>query len=250
MFDFSKKTVVITGATKGIGRAAAVRFAEADARVIVIGTSDRDGAEVAGELGGSSQFIHTDITDRKQVDGLARAVADLGGVDILVNNAGIHGTGNIVETSDEAWRHIMDVNVTGMFLVTSALVPQMIEKKKGVIVNVSSEAGLVAIPGQIAYNVSKAAGVSFTKSLAVDLARYGIRANVVCPGTTMTPLVEKALANASDPQGLKRSLESSRPMNRLGTADESAMAVLAMAADELGFATGTVCSIDGGYTAQ
>lgn len=251
MFDFKNKTVVITGGEMGIGRAAALRFAEAGANVVIAGVADKEGKECAAKLGDHGRFIHVDVTDSKQVQDLAATVAaKMNGVDILVNSAGIHGTGDVTTTSEDSWRNIMNVNITGMFLITQALVPQMIEKSKGVIVNLGSEAGLVAIPGQVAYNVSKAAVISFTKSLAVDLAKHGIRANTVCPGTTLTPLVENALSNAEDPQALRRFLEGSRPMNRLGKPDEIAMAVLAMAADELGYATGTVCQIDGGYTAQ
>ena len=179
----------------------------------------------------------------------AQVKEELGPVDILVNNAGIYHQGDILTTAYEDWLRILEVNLHGSFLVTKYLVEQMVEKGGGVIVNVSSEAGIDAISGQIAYNVSKAALISFTKSLAADLAKYNIRANAVCPGTTMTPLVEEALKRADDPAAAKRQLESCRPLDRLGTPEEIASAILAMASSDLGYATGAVLAIDGGYTA-
>jgi NAD(P)-dependent dehydrogenase (short-subunit alcohol dehydrogenase family) len=120
----------------------------------------------------------------------------------------------------------------------------------GVIVNVASEAGLVGIAGQVAYNVSKAGMIALTRSSAVDLASRNIRVNCVCPGTTETPLVKAAVARAPDPVAARHKLESSRPLNRLGRPEEIASAILYMASEEAGYATGSVLSIDGGYTAQ
>ncbi|MBE0691387.1 MAG: SDR family oxidoreductase, partial [Anaerolineae bacterium] len=113
-----------------------------------------------------------------------------------------------------------------------------------------SEAGLVGIPGQVAYNVSKAAMIALTRSCAVDLAARGIRVNCVCPGTTDTPLVHAAVDRAPDPAAARRALEEARPMNRLGTPEEIASAVLYLASRDAGYATGSILSIDGGYTAQ
>ena len=120
----------------------------------------------------------------------------------------------------------------------------------GVIVNVSSEAGLVGIKGQVVYNVSKAGMIALTRSCAVDLAEHNIRVNCVCPGTTDTPLVREAVSRADDPAAARLRLEQIRPMNRLGTSEEIASAVLYLAASEAGYATGAVLSLDGGYTAQ
>jgi NAD(P)-dependent dehydrogenase (short-subunit alcohol dehydrogenase family) len=120
----------------------------------------------------------------------------------------------------------------------------------GVIVNVASEAGLVGIRGQVAYNVSKAGMIALTRSCAVDLAEKGVRVNCVCPGTTDTPLVREAVGRAPDPAAARRRLEEIRPLNRLGTPDEIASAILYLASSEAGYATGTILSIDGGYTAQ
>jgi NAD(P)-dependent dehydrogenase (short-subunit alcohol dehydrogenase family) len=119
-----------------------------------------------------------------------------------------------------------------------------------VIVNVASEAGLVGIKGQVAYNVSKGGMIALTRSCAVDFAQMGVRVNCICPGTTDTPLVQAAIQRAPDPAAARRALESSRPLNRLGRPEEIAAAILFLASDQVGYATGAVLSVDGGYTAQ
>jgi NAD(P)-dependent dehydrogenase (short-subunit alcohol dehydrogenase family) len=144
----------------------------------------------------------------------------------------------------------MRVNLTGVFLCSKYAAEAMVSQGSGVIVNVASEAGVVGIAGQVAYNTSKAAVIGLTRSCAVDLAHSGVRANAVCPGTTDTPLVREAVQRAADPVQARRKLESVRPLDRLGKVEEIAAAILFMASDEAGYATGAILSIDGGYTAQ
>jgi NAD(P)-dependent dehydrogenase (short-subunit alcohol dehydrogenase family) len=126
----------------------------------------------------------------------------------------------------------------------------MMRGKGGAIVNVASEAGLVGIRNQVAYNVTKAGLIALTRSCAVDFASRGIRVNCVCPGTTDTPLVQDAVRRAADPAAARRALEQIRPANRLGTPEEIAAAILFLASDSAGYATGAILSVDGGYTAQ
>jgi NAD(P)-dependent dehydrogenase (short-subunit alcohol dehydrogenase family) len=126
----------------------------------------------------------------------------------------------------------------------------MMERGMGVVINIASEAGLVGIKGQVVYNVSKGGMIALTRSCAVDLAGHGIRVNCVCPGTTDTPLVQAAVSQAPDPAAARRALEQVRPLNRLGTPEEIASAILYLASDEVGYATGAVLSVDGGYTTQ
>jgi NAD(P)-dependent dehydrogenase (short-subunit alcohol dehydrogenase family) len=168
---------------------------------------------------------------------------------VLVNNAGIHFLGTAEETTAEAFDRLMAVNLRAAVLLTRAAIPALRAAGGGVVVNVSSEAGLVAVPGQLAYNVSKAALIMLTRSIAVDHAGDGIRAVSVCPGTTRTPLVERAIATAPHPEEHERRLASSRPAGRLGTVEEIAAAVAFAACGDVTYMTGTELVIDGGYTA-
>jgi NAD(P)-dependent dehydrogenase (short-subunit alcohol dehydrogenase family) len=163
-----------------------------------------------------------------------------------VNNAGIYHQADAVDTPEAVWNEVLAVNLTGAFLCTRQAVPAM--ARGGVIVNVASEAGLVGIRNQVAYNVSKAGLIGLTRSCAVDFAPRGIRVNCVCPGTTDTPLVRAAVGRAADPGAARRALEDIRPLRRLGEPEEIAAAILYLAA--AGYATGAVLSVDGGYTAQ
>ncbi len=173
-----------------------------------------------------------------------------GRLDILVNNAGIYYQADVVDTPSDVWDNILAVNLSGAFLCTKYAVPVMIRGGGGVVINIASEAGLVGIKGQVAYNVSKGGMIALTRSCAVDLAERGIRVNCVCPGTSDTPLVREAINRAPDPVAARRALEEIRPLNRLGKPEEIAAAILYLASSEAGYATGAILSVDGGYTAQ
>lgn len=249
-FSFRDKVALVTGAGSGIGQATAKAFADAGAWVVVADVHTEAGSSTVAAIGDRAMFVQVDVSDWESVRRMVECAEErFGHIDILVNNAGIYCQGDVLETSEEAWDRVLRVNLTGMFLCAKAVLPGMIRRGKGVIINLASEAGLVGIPRQVAYNVSKAAAISLTRSMAVDFAAYGVRVNAVAPGTTQTPLVEAALAKAADPMLARRRLEECRPLNRLGRPEEIAAAILALASDELGYATGTVLVIDGGYTA-
>jgi NAD(P)-dependent dehydrogenase (short-subunit alcohol dehydrogenase family) len=251
---FQGKVAVVTGAGVGIGQAAAVAFAREGASVVVVDRSRENGESATQALqreGLQGLFVLADVSNETDVRRMVeQVVARWGRLDILVNNAGIYTQGDVTQTSLDDWNRIMAVNLTGAFLCAKYVVPVMISHGGGVIVNVASEAGLVGIKGQVAYNVSKAGMIALTKSCAVDLADQGIRVNAVCPGTTDTPLVRDAVSHAPDPAAARRRLEAVRPLNRLGTPEEIASAILYLASSESGYATGAALSIDGGYTAQ
>ncbi len=251
---FRGNVAVVTGASKGIGKATALAFAREGAAVAIVDIDRQQGEETARQArvsGGEALFILTDVSSPDDVQAMVDRVMDRWGrLDILVNNAGIYLQGDAVETSLADWERILTVNLTGAFLCTKYAAPAMIEGGGGAIVNIGSEAGLVGIENQVAYNVSKGGVVALTRSCAVDLAERGIRVNCVCPGTTETPLVQKAVSRAPEPAEARRQLEEVRPLNRLGTPQEIASAVLYLASEEAGYATGSILSVDGGYTAQ
>lgn len=249
--NFKDKVVIVTGAAVGIGRATAIAFAEKDAKIVVADIDIKKGKQISSLIGGNAFFIEINVADNESVKNMVKEVTNrFERIDILVNNAGIYYQGNVIETPEEEWDKVIAVNLKGMYLCSHYVIPVMLARNGGVVINVASEAGLVGIAGQVAYNVSKAGAISLTKSMAVDFARKGVRVNAVCPGTTETPLVKNALKKSKDPEKARRKLEECRPLNRLGRPVEIAAAILAMASDDLGYATGSILSIDGGYTAK
>jgi len=249
------KVAIITGAGAGIGRATAVMFGKEGARVLVADTDQEKGIEttslIRGERG-EAIFVQVNVSNVHDVKKMIKSVMDTyGKLDILVNNAGIYLQANVVDTGEEDWDRILDVNLKGVFLCCKYAIPEMIKGGRGgVIVNVSSEAGIVGVKNQVAYNVSKGGVIALTRSIAVDFAAENVRANCICPGTTETPLVTEAISRTKEPERVRHELEAIRPANRLGLPEEIAAGILYMASDESPYATGAVLSIDGGYTAQ
>jgi NAD(P)-dependent dehydrogenase (short-subunit alcohol dehydrogenase family) len=246
------RVAIVTGATKGIGRATALALGKAGWWVLATGRNEIEGKNVSEQLASlaGGDFFPIDLTEPGAADEIVgRAASTAGRVDCLVNNAGIHFLASVEKTPPEDYERLMSTNLTSAFLLARAAIGAMRESGGGVIVNVSSEAGLVAVPGQAAYNMSKSAMLMLTKSLAVDHAADGIRAVSVCPGTTRTPLVEEAIASADDPNAHERWLASSRPANRLGRVEEIAAAIVFAASDEASYMTGSEIVVDGGYTA-
>jgi len=252
--NFAGKVAVITGAGTGIGLATALSLAEKGARVGIVDLDAQAGKKAVQKcltFGSQALFLDCNVAVSADVDRMvSRVLTKWGRIDILVNNAGIYIQGDVTQTASADWEKILAVNLTGAFLCTRAVIPVMIMRGGGVIVNVGSEAGLVGIGNQVAYNVSKAGIIALTRSCAVDFALQGVRVNCVCPGTTETPLVQAAVQRSEDPIAARRKLEQVRPLNRLGKPEEIASAIIYMASDEAGYATGSILSIDGGYTAQ
>jgi NAD(P)-dependent dehydrogenase (short-subunit alcohol dehydrogenase family) len=246
------RAAIVTGATSGIGRAAALALGDEGWWVLANGLDEIRGKELAVDLERRSggEFAAGDLTEEGTAQRLVqRAVEAAGRLDLVVYSAGTHFLATVEDTEPRDYDRLMDTNLRGAVLLARAAIPAMRDSGGGVIVNVSSEAGIVAVPGQVAYNISKAGLLMLTKSIAADHAKDGIRAISICPGTTRTPLVERAIRSASDPEAHERWLASSRPANRLGTPDEIAAAIVFAASDRAGYMTGSEIVVDGGYTA-
>jgi len=247
------KVAIITGGASGIGRASAILFAREGARVMVADV-ERDGGEAVAdsiaEKGGDAAFVSCDVTSPKDTAHLAHATMEkYQAIDILFNNAGIAGVGSTEETDEELWNRVMDVNVKGVFLVTKAVAPSMIRRRRGVIINMASSIAFVGLARRVSYAASKGAVMAMTLSMAVDFAKHNIRVNAICPGTIHTPFVDRYLQESyGDPaQGLAE-ITGRQLMGRLGTAEDVAHAALYVASDEAAFMTGAPLMIDGGLS--
>ncbi len=248
--NFKNKVVLITGAGSGIGRKTAIMFAERGAKVGVNDISEERGketVEIIKSQGGEATFILGDISVSSEAERIIEEIVNTyGRLDILVNNAGIVLGGKVENTSEEDFEKTMAINVKGPFLLSKYAVQQMKKQGGGVIVNVSSEAGLKGIPDRFAYSVSKGALISLTKSIAIDYAKENIRANCVCPGTTYTQGLAERLKKLPNPDEVLKQMAERRPLGRLGREEEIAFAILFAACDEAAYMTGSIISIDGG----
>jgi NAD(P)-dependent dehydrogenase (short-subunit alcohol dehydrogenase family) len=244
------RSAIVTGATSGIGRAAASALAGAGWWVLASGRDGVRGEEVGRELGDAGEFVAGDLTEAGMPETLVERTGRRAPLGLLVNCAGTHFLATLPNTRPQQWDELMEINLRAAALMARAAIPSMQSAGGGVVINVSSEAGIAAVPGQVAYNVSKAALLMLTQSIAVDHANDGIRAVSICPGTTRTPLVEEAIASAPDPRAHEQWLASARPAKRLGKPEEIAAAIVFAASDEASYMTGSHLVIDGGYTAM
>ena len=252
MFNLTGKNALVTGGASGIGAATARTLAAAGAKVYVADIDFDRGIAVADAIAGegfAAEFMELDVSDHASCRATAASVHETDGkLDILVNNAGIGHVGTILETTAEDLHRLFAVNVGGMFDLTKAFIEHMIGRKSGVIVNLASIGGVVAIRERLAYCTTKFAVVGFTKCLALDHALQGVRANCVCPGRVETEFVKKRIAEYPDPEKAYREMAASQAIGRMATPDEIAACVLYLASDEAAFITGTALEIDGGFS--
>ncbi len=251
--NFIDKVVLITGAGSGIGRRTAIMFSEKGAKVAVNDISVERGNETVDIIkrqGGEALFILGDVSSPKSAEKIIKEVVKaFGKIDILVNNAGIVVPGKVEDATEEDFDKTISINVKGPFFLSKYAVLEMKRQGGGVIVNVSSEAGLKGIPERCVYSISKGALISLTKSMAIDYAKENIRVNAVCPGTTFTKGLEERFKKLPNPEGALREMSERRPLGRLGKEEEIAFAILFAACDEAAYMTGSIISIDGGATA-
>jgi 2-hydroxycyclohexanecarboxyl-CoA dehydrogenase len=243
---FENKVAVVTGAASGIGKATAEALAEAGATVIC-GDIDRDKGEAAAAAmrnkDQKAEFLRVDMTDEASINAFAEAVqAKAGAVDILVNGAGWGQTRPFWETTPDLWDKLIGLNFVGPMKLAKALLPRMMERGSGKIVNIASDAGRVGSLGETVYSGAKGGLIAFTKSLARETARYNINVNCVCPGPTETPLLFAV------PEKHLEAFKKAIPFRRFGKPSEIADAVVFFASDRASYITGQVLSVSGGLT--
>ncbi|MBB3946208.1 2-keto-3-deoxy-L-fuconate dehydrogenase [Rhizobium skierniewicense] len=240
--DFTGKTVVITAAGQGIGRATAERFIELGARVIATDIND---AALATLTGAETRVLN--VLDGDAVKALA---TDIGRADVLFNCAGFVHAGTILDCEEKDWDFSFDLNAKAMYRTCRAFLPAMLEQGRGVIVNMSSVASSVkGVPNRFAYTASKAAVIGLTKSIASDFVTKGIRCNAICPGTVDSPSLHERLRATGHYEQALSDFIARQPMGRIATPQEIAALVTYLASDEAGFTTGQIHVIDGGWTA-
>lgn len=246
------KVAVVTGAGGGIGAAICERLAEEGCHVVLI-DRDADASRAAGEkvraLGRRASTHVVDITDYAGVsDAVTAILSDQGGIDVLVNNAGFDRFANFLDTTPQQWESIIAVNLRGTLNMHHVVLPIMRDRGWGRVVNIASDAGRVGSSMEAVYSACKGGIIAFTKSVARELARTGIRLNVVCPGPTDTPLLAQFLEAGEDGAKILKALERAVPMKRIGRPEDVPGIVAFLASDDAEYITGQIISVSGGLT--
>lgn len=245
---FTDKVVIVTGGSRGIGRATAEALADEGANVVIASLNEERGqaaAEAIAEQGGQAQFIRTDVSDQDQAERMVELVLErFGKIDVLVNNAGVHDSAPFWEEPERLWDRMYRVNVLGTVFPSQAVVRFMKDNGGGTIVHVASKAGVVGEPGHAAYSASKGAVISLTRAMAVELAPYEIRVNAVCPGPVLTDMLTENNPREED----RARLAAEAPLGRIGQPEDVAAAVLYLASSDSDWCTGQTINLDGGLS--
>ncbi len=243
------KTAFITAAGQGIGRGTALAFAREGAQVWATDINAKTLADLEGKDAGGGKPIRTRVLDVLDEAAIAKLAAEVGQVDILFNCAGFVHHGTILDCTPKDWEFSFNLNVKSMYLVTRALLPGMLKKGGGSIINMSSIASSVkGLPNRFVYGATKAAVIGLTKAIAADYVKQGIRCNCIGPGTVDTPSLGERINSFADPVQAKKDFIARQPMGRLGSVDDITGILVFLASDESKFATGNMYSIDGGMT--
>ena len=228
-------------------------FVEEGAKVVLVGRSETKGdatLEIIKSKGGQAVFLKTDISKsidvKKMIDETMRTY---GRIDVLVNNAAINPVGTALDTSEELWDQVININLKGTFLCSKYALRHMLDQGGGSIINVGSINSFMSFENEVAYGVSKGGVLMFTKATALDFAKKNIRVNCICPGAIRTPMLQEVFNESEDPQAVEEIMKSKHPVNRIGSPDEVAKVALFLACDDSSFITGAAIPVDGGILA-
>ena len=252
--EFEDKVAIVTGAAMGIGKACAEAFARGGASVVVADIDETEGAATVATIttaGGKALFVRTDVSLMADMQAMAAATIEkFGGIDILVNNAARALGGRVDQIEESDWNTVINTNLTSVWRGMKVVVPEMIKRGAGAIVNMSSAQALTGFKGWAAYAAAKGGINALTQQTAIDLAPFGIRVNAVAPGTIMTPLNQRIFDTIDDPQALIDTWNNAHPIGRFGEAHEVADAVTFLAGGRASFITGEILRVDGGLVVR
>ncbi|MEM9833223.1 MAG: glucose 1-dehydrogenase [Bacteroidota bacterium] len=250
-FDLTGKAAIITGGSKGLGLAMAAGLASAGANVMLVNRNAEEGEQAAEQLNDTYETkavsFSADVTVKDQTEAMAQATLDaFGRIDILINSAGINIRGAIDEVTEEEFKQVMDVNVTGTWLCSRAVTPQMKKQQRGSIINLASTLGLVGLANRTPYTASKGAVVQMTRALALELAPFNINVNAICPG----PFLTEMNIPIAETEEAKKFIVGATALARWGEPKEIQGAAIFLASDAASYVVGSMLTVDGGWTAK
>ncbi len=248
----SNKVMIVSGGASGLGLAAAEKFAKNGFNIVLIDINEEKGKRAEEKIKGmgvDAVFCVCDISNKEQVQKAAQTTKErFGRADVLINNAGLEVRGSILQCEEDDWVRLYDINLKGIYYMSNAFVPMMVEQNKGAVINTGSILGYRTVPERAAYSSSKGAIDTLTRTMAFDLAQHNIRVNCVVPGAIDTPLLRGSINDSPDPAETEKILGSKSVFGRMGTSEEVANVMYFLASDEASFVTGAAYFVDGGWS--